>query len=93
MAATASTIEFIDLLIITLNPLSLPGKILQGKLPQFVCSLIKARTIRNKPLIIQDFVVDNLVDILAITETYFSRCGDEMRFAPLAIIFQSIKVA
>ena len=50
----------------------------QLKVSQFVCSLINARSIRNKTLLIQDFVVDNLVDVLIITETWLSRCGDEV---------------
>ena len=60
------------------NLLSLPRQIPQGKLSQFVCSLINARSIRNQTLLIQDFVVDNLVDVLMITETWLSRCGDEV---------------
>ena len=60
------------------NLLSLPRQIPHGKLSQFVCSLINARSIRNKTLLIQDFVVDNLVDVLMITETWLSRCGDEV---------------
>ena len=60
------------------NLLSLPRQIPQGKLSQFVCSLINARSIRNKTLLIQDFVVDKSVDILMITETWLSRCGDEV---------------
>ena len=57
------------------NLLSLPPQIPQGKLSQFVCSIINARSIRNKTLLIQDFVVDNLVDILIMTETWLNRCG------------------
>ena len=60
------------------NLLSLPRQLPQGKLSQFVCSLINARSIRNKTLLIQDFVLDNLVDVLMITETWLSRCGDEV---------------
>ena len=58
------------------NLLSLPRHVPQRKLSLFVCSLINLRSIRNKTLLIQDFVVDNLVDVLIITKTWFSCCGD-----------------
>ena len=60
------------------NLLSLSRQIPQGKLSQFVCSIINARSIRRKTLLIQDLVVDNLVDILMITKTWLNRCGDEV---------------
>ena len=43
----------------------------------FTVSVMNARSVRNKTLIIKDFVVDNNVDVLAITETWL-RSGDDV---------------
>ena len=60
------------------NLLSLPRQIPQGRLSQFVCSIINARSIRSKTLLIQDIAVDNFVDSLIITKTWLNRCGDQV---------------
>lgn len=51
-----------------------------------ICSVINARSVRNRSLIIKDLVVDNSVDILAITETWLCRHGDD---APIGEIYPS----
>ena len=49
----------------------------------FTCSVINARSLRNKSLKIKDMVVDNLVDILAITATWLRRHGDDATYGEI----------
>ena len=37
------------------------------------CAVINAQSVRNKPLVIADFVADNDLDFLAITETWLKQ--------------------
>lgn len=47
------------------------------------CCLLNARSVRNKTLIVKDFVVDNSVDILALTETWLNASGDDLAIGEL----------
>ena len=40
------------------------------------CAVINAQSVRNKPLVIADFVADNDLEFLAITETWLKQNGD-----------------
>ena len=40
------------------------------------CAVINAQSVRNKPLVVADFVADNDLDFLAITETWLKQDGD-----------------
>ena len=40
------------------------------------CAVINAQSVRNTPLVIADFVADNDLDFLAITETWLKQDGD-----------------
>ena len=51
---------------------------MESKISSFTFSSINARSICNKTLVIKDFVIDMSVDILAITETWLHRRGDDV---------------
>ena len=40
------------------------------------CAVINTQSVRNKPLVVADFVADNGLDFLAITETWLKQDGD-----------------
>ena len=44
----------------------------------FDFSLLNARSVRNKTMIIKDFVVDKNTDILALTETWLPPSGNDL---------------
>jgi hypothetical protein len=48
------------------------------KHPIKFATLINPRSICNKTLIIKDFVVEHDVDIMAITESWLHKSGDEL---------------
>ena len=58
-----------------------------------VC-LLNARSIRNKTLIIKDFVIDNDVDILTLTETWLNPNSNDQTIinslCPTGYLFQHV---
>ena len=51
----------------------------------FTWSLLNARSVCNKTLVIKDFVVDHAVDLLGITETWLRLKGDDVTIGELCL--------